>query len=116
MAGRYSMLPLGQRVRLKVIGIIREEMNRIGAQGDPDAGHAPGRRGMYTGANVDDTHLRGVAVERDIRVGTWADLREFPIQVDRYRCWPTKLRDDPWHLAGGDARAPPAASSEGAKC
>lgn len=28
-AGHYSMLPLGQRVRLKVIGVIREEMNRI---------------------------------------------------------------------------------------
>ena len=28
-----------------------------------------GRRGMYTGANVDDTHLRGVDVERDIAVG-----------------------------------------------
>src|SRR5487761_342243 len=35
-----------------------------------------GRRGMYTGANVDDTHLRGVDVERDISVGQWADLRE----------------------------------------
>jgi prolyl-tRNA synthetase len=35
-----------------------------------------GRRGMYTGANVDDTHLRGVDVERDINVGRWADLRE----------------------------------------
>ena len=32
MAGHYSLLPLGQLVRLKVIGIIREEMNRIGAQ------------------------------------------------------------------------------------
>src|ERR1700693_1182857 len=32
MAGHYSLLPLGQRVRLKVIGIIREEMNSIGAQ------------------------------------------------------------------------------------
>jgi prolyl-tRNA synthetase len=31
---------------------------------------------MYTGANVDDTHLRGVEVERDIAVGRWADLRE----------------------------------------
>jgi prolyl-tRNA synthetase len=31
---------------------------------------------MYTGANVDDTHLRGVDVERDIGVGRWADLRE----------------------------------------
>jgi prolyl-tRNA synthetase len=35
-----------------------------------------GRRGMYTGANVDDTHLRGVDVDRDISVGRWADLRE----------------------------------------
>jgi prolyl-tRNA synthetase len=32
MAGHYSLLPLGQRVRLKVIAIIRDEMNRIGAQ------------------------------------------------------------------------------------
>ncbi|HEV2937220.1 MAG TPA: proline--tRNA ligase [Streptosporangiaceae bacterium] len=35
-----------------------------------------GRRGMFTGANVDDTHLRGADVERDISVGRWADLRE----------------------------------------
>jgi prolyl-tRNA synthetase len=32
MAGHYSLLPLAQRVRLKVIAIIREEMDRIGAQ------------------------------------------------------------------------------------
>ena len=31
---------------------------------------------MFTGANADDTHLRGVDVERDISVGRWADLRE----------------------------------------
>jgi prolyl-tRNA synthetase len=31
-AGSYSMLPLGQRVRRKVAGIIRAEMNRIGGQ------------------------------------------------------------------------------------
>jgi len=31
-AGSYSMLPLGQRVRRKFAGIIREEMNRIGGQ------------------------------------------------------------------------------------
>ncbi|MFC5752088.1 proline--tRNA ligase [Actinomadura rugatobispora] len=35
-----------------------------------------GRRAMFTGANRDDVHLRGVDVERDIEVGTWADLRE----------------------------------------
>lgn len=32
MAGVYSMLPLGQRVREKVMAIIREEMNAIGGQ------------------------------------------------------------------------------------
>jgi prolyl-tRNA synthetase family II len=32
MAGHYSLLPLGVRVRAKVIQIIREEMNRIGGQ------------------------------------------------------------------------------------
>ena len=31
-AGSYTMLPLGQRVRLKIAGIIREEMNAIGGQ------------------------------------------------------------------------------------
>jgi prolyl-tRNA synthetase len=31
-AGVYSLLPLAQRVRLKVMSIIREEMNRIGGQ------------------------------------------------------------------------------------
>jgi prolyl-tRNA synthetase len=31
-AGSYSVLPLGVRVRAKVAGIIREEMNRIGGQ------------------------------------------------------------------------------------
>src|SRR5437868_11221733 len=31
-AGVYSILPLGHRVRLKIVNIIREEMNLIGAQ------------------------------------------------------------------------------------
>ncbi len=35
-----------------------------------------GRRNMATGANQDDFHLRGVDVERDIRVDAWLDLRE----------------------------------------
>jgi prolyl-tRNA synthetase len=34
-----------------------------------------GRRGMVTGANRDDVHLRNVDVARDIAVGRWADLR-----------------------------------------
>ena len=35
-----------------------------------------GRRDMATGANIDDVHLTGVDVERDIPLLTWADLRE----------------------------------------
>ena len=31
-AGSYTMLPLGQRVRLKIAGIIRDEINAIGGQ------------------------------------------------------------------------------------
>ncbi len=35
-----------------------------------------GRRGMSTGANIDDVHLTGVDTDRDIIVTQWADLRE----------------------------------------
>jgi prolyl-tRNA synthetase len=34
-----------------------------------------GRRELFTGANTDDVHLRGVDLDRDIAVGQWADLR-----------------------------------------
>ncbi|MFC4056416.1 proline--tRNA ligase [Actinomadura syzygii] len=45
-----------------------------------------GRRDMFTGANADDTHLRGVDVERDIEVGRWADLREVASGERCVRC------------------------------
>ena len=58
----------------------------LGAVGPPAEGHPiiadealRGRRGMFTGANTDDTHLRGVDVERDIAVGQWASLREVAV-------------------------------------
>jgi prolyl-tRNA synthetase len=35
-----------------------------------------GRRGLTTGANQDDFHLKGVDVARDIAVTSWLDLRE----------------------------------------
>jgi prolyl-tRNA synthetase len=34
-----------------------------------------GRRNMTTGANKDDHHLRGVSIDRDIKVDKWASLR-----------------------------------------
>jgi prolyl-tRNA synthetase len=45
-----------------------------------------GRRDMVTGANIDDVHLRGVDVDRDISVGTWADLREVSAGEPCIRC------------------------------
>ena len=45
-----------------------------------------GRRDMATGANSDDVHLTGVDIERDIRVGTWADLREVEAGEPCPRC------------------------------
>jgi prolyl-tRNA synthetase len=45
-----------------------------------------GRRAMFTGANTDDVHLRGVDVDRDIDVGTWADLREVAEGEPCVRC------------------------------
>ena len=34
-----------------------------------------GRQNMVTGANEDDWHLRGVALQRDVAVGRWLDVR-----------------------------------------
>jgi prolyl-tRNA synthetase len=44
------------------------------------------RRSMTTGANVDDVHLTGVDVARDITVSTWADLREVSAGEPCPRC------------------------------
>jgi prolyl-tRNA synthetase len=44
------------------------------------------RRDMFTGANIDDVHLHGVEVERDIAVGRWADLREVTAGEPCPRC------------------------------
>jgi prolyl-tRNA synthetase len=60
------------------LGALPGSLGAVGVSGLPIiADHAlAGRRGMVTGANTDDVHLRGVEVARDIAVGNWADLRE----------------------------------------
>jgi prolyl-tRNA synthetase len=62
----------------EALGALPGSLGAAGVTGHPVIADEAlrGRRGMYTGANVDDTHLRGVDVERDISVGKWADLRE----------------------------------------
>ena len=60
------------------LGALPGSLGAVGVTGHPVIADEAlrGRRGMYTGANTDDTHLRGVDVERDVNVGQWADLRE----------------------------------------
>ena len=53
MAGHYSLLPLGMRVRAKVIAIIREEMNAIGGAGVPAAVDAAGLRSGRRSGRLD---------------------------------------------------------------
>jgi prolyl-tRNA synthetase len=60
------------------LGALPGSLGAVGVSGYPVLADEAlrGRRDMVTGANVDDHHLRGVDVDRDISVGTWADLRE----------------------------------------
>ena len=51
-----------------------------------------GRRNMTTGANEDDHHLRGVSLERDIKVTVWADLRLVAEGEDCPSCETGKLQ------------------------
>ncbi len=62
----------------EALGALPGSLGAVGVAGLPVfADHAlRGRRDMVTGANIDDMHLRGVDVDRDIAVGSWADLRE----------------------------------------
>jgi prolyl-tRNA synthetase len=62
----------------EVLGASPGSLGAVGVTGLPVIADLAlrGRRNMTTGANVDDEHLTGVEVERDIAVGRWADLRE----------------------------------------
>lgn len=58
---------------LGAVGVTRASHPKIAAVIADDA--LSGRRNMTTGANKDDHHLRGVSIERDIKVDKWASLR-----------------------------------------
>ncbi|MFN3217225.1 MAG: proline--tRNA ligase [Acidimicrobiales bacterium] len=45
-----------------------------------------GRSNLWTGANADDVHLRGVDIERDIAVDAWVDLRQVTAGEPCARC------------------------------
>jgi prolyl-tRNA synthetase len=60
------------------LGALPGSLGAVGVTGLPVIADLAlrGRRGMTTGANIDDVHLTGVDVDRDITVTRWADLRE----------------------------------------
>ncbi len=76
--GAVSIRPAQPEEIRAALGALPGSLGAVGVTDHPIIADEAlrGRRGMTTGANVDDTHLRGVDVERDIAVGRWADLRE----------------------------------------
>ncbi|TDB85406.1 proline--tRNA ligase [Actinomadura sp. KC216] len=69
------------------LGALPGSLGAVGASLPVIADHAlRDRRDMFTGANTDDVHLRGVDVGRDIDVGLWADLREVEAGQPCVRC------------------------------
>jgi len=76
--GAVSIRPAQPEEIREALGALPGSLGAVGVTDHPVVADEAlrGRRGMYTGANIDDVHLRGVDVERDISVGRWADLRE----------------------------------------
>ncbi|HTX27028.1 MAG TPA: proline--tRNA ligase [Streptosporangiaceae bacterium] len=76
--GAVSIRPAQAEEIRDALGALPGSLGAVGVTGHPIIADEAlrGRRGMTTGANINDTHLRGVDVERDIAVGRWADLRE----------------------------------------
>ncbi|MFI0409968.1 proline--tRNA ligase [Actinomadura sp. 3N508] len=69
------------------LGALPGSLGAVGVSLPVLADHAlRDRRAMFTGANTDDVHLRGVDVGRDIDVGLWADLREVEAGQPCVRC------------------------------
>jgi prolyl-tRNA synthetase len=70
------------------LGALPGSLGAVGVTGLPVLADEAlrGRRAMVTGANIDDKHLRGVDIDRDITVGAWADLREVAAGEPCVRC------------------------------
>ncbi len=77
-AGAVAVRPAREEEIADVLGALPGSLGAVGVTRVPVIADEAlrGRRGMYTGANADDMHLRGVDVARDITVTQWADLRE----------------------------------------
>jgi prolyl-tRNA synthetase len=86
--GAASIRPARPDEIVAALGASPGSLGAVGVTGLPVIGDFSlrDRRSMTTGANIDDVHLTGVDVARDIRVGTWADLREVTAGEPCPRC------------------------------
>ena len=76
--GAATLRPARPEEIRDALGATPGSLGAVGGHGLPVVADEAirGRRDLFTGANVDDRHLKGVDVYRDIGVGRWADLRE----------------------------------------
>jgi len=86
--GALSLRPAQPDEIRDALGALPGSLGAVGVGGLPIIADEAlrGRRAMFTGANVDDVHLRGVDVARDIAVGKWADVREVTAGEPCPRC------------------------------
>jgi prolyl-tRNA synthetase len=86
--GVADIRPAGAEEILAALGASAGSLGAVGLTGIPVIADVAlkGRRDMTTGANIDDVHLSGVDVARDITVTTWADLREVSAGEPCPRC------------------------------
>jgi len=78
VTGAVTVRPAQQDEIRAALGALPGSLGAVGATDMPVIADLAlrGRRGISTGANIDDVHLTGVDVDRDITVTRWADLRE----------------------------------------
>jgi prolyl-tRNA synthetase len=78
VTGTVDLRPAYEEEIVGLLGAKPGSLGGVGVDGPPIIADLAlrGRRGLVTGANEDDWHLRDVDVDRDIAVGRWEDLRE----------------------------------------
>jgi prolyl-tRNA synthetase len=86
--GAATIRPAQPDEIVAALGASPGSLGAVGVTGLPVIGDFSlrDRRSMTTGANIDDVHLTGVDVARDISVGSWADLREVTAGEPCPRC------------------------------
>ncbi|GAA2266719.1 proline--tRNA ligase [Kitasatospora cystarginea] len=88
ITGAGTLRPARPEEIQEALGALPGSLGAVGVTGRPVIADEAlrGRTDMFTGANSDGVHLRGVDVDRDLAVGTWADLREVASGEPCLRC------------------------------